>query len=441
MEGTLEQVLADEATWSVHCGDSRALIRSLPRNSVHSCVCDPPYFISFMSSAWDSMKDQAALDPAFWLEVMRVLKPGGHVLAFGFPKTVHRLIAAIEDAGFEIRDEAGWFYGSSMPKGKHNVGKLIDESKGLERPVTAEYRVGGNALTPTRLKGGTLGIGAPNSPSGMLTRTAPVSDEAKQWEGWGGLLKIAREPIVIARKPLDGTLMENVLRWGVGALNIDACRVRRDIASEPDRGEAWQRSGHSKKPRAMKLAAPPGIGIQLHPLGNHPPNVLFDELCAGMIDEETGEWVSRYYPAFPGIYHPKTSRKERDAGLSHWPEMSAGEATDREDGAPGVSAFAGAGRTGGSHNPHKTVKPRRVMEWCVRLVTPPGGTVLDPFLGSGSTLCAAVPMGMRGIGFELSDRSAWAACDRIAHWESAEELTPNLAPAQDDQPSLFEAAQ
>lgn len=438
MEGTIEQVLSGEATWTVQCGDSRELIRQLPDNSIHSCCTDAPYFISFMSAKWDGMKNQAALDPAFWLEVLRVLRPGGHLLCFGFPRTVHRLKTAIEDAGFEIRDEAGWFYGSSMPKGKHNLGKTIDEAKGLKRPVTAEYRFGGNALTSTKVKGGTLGIGVPNSPSGMLTRTAPVSDEAKQWEGWGGLLKIAREPIVVARKPLDGTLMENVLKWGVGAMNIDASRVRRDIANEPDRGEVWLRSGHSKKPRALKIAAPPGIGIQLHPLGNHPPNVLLDELVAGILDEETGEWVSRYYPQFPGIYAPKTSRKERDAGLAHWPELSAGEATEREDGAAGVSAYAGAGRTGGSHNPHKTVKPKAVMEWCVRLVTPIGGIVLDPFLGSGSTLCAAIPMGMRGIGFEWECLSAGAAYDRISYWEQrgTQKPEPVVKPAQ---VSIFDA--
>lgn len=413
---SLADVVEGRERWAVHCGDSRDLIRLLPDNSVHSVNCDPPYFISFMSSAWDSMRDQAALDPAFWAEVLRVLKPGGHVVAFGYPRTVHRLASAIEDAGFQIRDQLGWFYGSAMPKGKLNVGKLIDEAVGAKRPVTGEYRVGGNALTPTSEKGGTYGVGAPTSPSGMLQRTAPVSDGAKQWEDWAALLKIAHEPVILARKPFTGTLEMNVLAWGCGALNVGATRVPTDW-NEPDRGTAWKKSGHTAKPNEAKIAAPPGRGMQLHPGGRHTPNVLLDELAAGIIDAETGEWVSRYFPGFPGIYAPKCSRSERDAGLDCFPLRTAGEATKRAEGSAGIGPHAGAGRTGGSHNPALTVKPIAVMEWFVRLTTPIGGITLDPFLGSGSTLCAAIPIGVRGIGFERECVDAMAACYRVRHWE------------------------
>lgn len=412
---SLADVISGESTWHIECADSREFIKRIPDNSVHSINCDPPYFLNFMSSKWDTMRNQAALDPAFWAECLRILKPGGHLTAFGFPKTVHRLATAIEDGGFELRDQLGWYYGQAMPKGKLNVGKLIDEAIGMKRPVTGTYRVGGNALTPTSEKGGTYAVGSVNSPSGELTRTAPVCDAAKQWEDWGALLKVAHEPIVLARKPFDCTLEMNVLAWGTGALNLAACRVATDW-NESDRGASWKKSGHTKKPRAAKIAAPPGQGMQLHPGGRHPPNVLMDELVAGLFDIEAGEWVSRYFPALPGVYAPKTSRKERDAGLGHWPMRTAGEATKRKDGTAGIGPHAGAGRTGGSRNPHLTVKPIEVIRWLLRLTTPIGGIAFDPFLGSGTMICAAAQEGMRAIGCEKECIPAMAAVDRVLHW-------------------------
>jgi site-specific DNA-methyltransferase (adenine-specific) len=442
---SLSDVIEGSARWHIECADSREFIKRIPDNSVHTICCDPPYFISFLSAKWDSMKDQAALDPAFWAECLRILKPGGHLTAFGFPKTIHRVATAIEDGGFELRDQISWYFGSSMPKGKLNVGKLIDEAAGLERPVTSTYRVGGNALTPTSEKGGTYGVGVPNSPSGELARTAPVSDAARQWEDWGALLKIAHEPIVLARKPFDCTLEMNVLAWGVGALNFGATRVPTDW-NESDRGASWKKSGHTKKPNEAKIAAPPGNGMTLHPGGRHPPNVLMDELVAGIFDEENGEWVSRYFPCLPGVYAPKASRKERDAGLDGWPVRSAGTATKRKEGSAGINGMAGAGRTGGSRNPHETVKSLEVLRWLLRLTNPVNGIAFDPFLGSGTMICAAVLEGMRAIGCERECIPAMAAVDRVRHWEaSLREVghagsPPERLPVCPQQTSLFEHA-
>jgi site-specific DNA-methyltransferase (adenine-specific) len=396
----------------VAVGDVRRGI-ALPDASVDAVVCDPPYELAFMGRAWDA--SGVAYDVDVWRDVLRVLKPGGHLLAFGGTRTYHRMTCAIEDAGFEIRDSVHWIYGTGFPKS-------LDVSKAIGK------------------------------------RRA----EAARWTGFGTALKPAHEPIVVARKPLVGTVAANVTTYGTGALNIDACRVATDWS---ERSDAWKRSGHSADPDAEKIAAPPGVGITCHDAGRWPPNVIFahagactDDACDaacpvaelasqsgtstsratdaprgrrnggfgdvgadrgtnvpnGAQHNDTGT-ATRFFPVFR--YVAKASTREREAGCEALPSMSGAEMVDRTEGSAGTqSPRAGAGRTASERrNTHPTVKPVALMRWLVRLVTPPGGVVLDPFTGSGTTGVAAVLEGFDFLGVELDPAHADIARARIAH--------------------------
>jgi site-specific DNA-methyltransferase (adenine-specific) len=344
-----------ENVW-LYQGNCVEVLRQWPDNSVDAVVCDPPYEIGFMKKGWDSAG--VAFDPATWAEALRVLKPGGHMLTFGGSRTFHRMACAIEDAGFQIRDSIMWLYGSGFPKSK-NIALAIDKGEGhpnrgraipvasthLPSGVYASEKLTGNPVEPYTAK----------------------SPEAAPWEGWGTALKPAHEPIILARKPLDGTIAENVQMWGTGALNIDGCRI----------GERW------------------------------PANVMLDEEAAALLDKQAN--ASRFF------YVSKVSQKERDHGLDGFPVLSRAQMTDREEGQAGVNhPRAGAGSKEGSRNPHPTVKPVALMRQLVRLVTPPGGIVLDPFVGSGTTGMAARLEGFKFIGVDLSAEYLTIAYSRIA---------------------------
>lgn len=347
------------------CGDCREVLSALPPDSVDACVTDPPYELGFMGKGWD--KAGVAFDPATWKAVLRVLKPGAHLLAFGGTRTYHRMACAVEDAGFEIRDSLHWFYGTGFPK--------------------------------------SLNLG----------------------EGRGTALKPAHEPIVLARKPLVGTVAANVEKYGTGALNIDGCRI-----ATPDGKPAYEYK-NGPGGNTFSVGAPPD-GSRTEPVvgndaGRWPANVLLDEDAAAELDAQSGTLTSGSHaagvrkgmgfhgaegdggPAIVGseggasrfFYIAKPSRKERDLGCDHLPAKSGGEATDREEGSAGVdNPRAGAGRTGGARNYHPTVKPVELMRYLVKLITPPGGLVLDPFLGSGTTGMAAVLEGREFYGIELT---------------------------------------
>lgn len=378
---------------ALYLGDNIPILRAMPPNCVDGSVTDPPYGIGFMGKEWDTFDPSAVADnsrkafqvcagrlrdhenpnlrnrsrsPALspsnveydrslagqhgfmrWCEawareVFRVLKPGAHLAVCGAPRSAHRMVSGIEDAGFEIRDSIPWLFGQGFPK-SHN------------------------------LEG-----------------------------GYGTALKPAHEPICIARKPLDGTVEENFAKWGVGPLNIDRCRLEgpRDDEREPE-------------------------------IGRWPPNVALDEEAAAMLDAVAGDRpvgacpTRRGSPKFERIFQrfqgsdtciparganaggpsrfffcPKPSRLERDFGCEDLRVMTPGECTDRVDGSAGITPYAGAGRSGGGRNFHPTVKPVNLMRWLNWLVVPPGGVVLDPFLGSGTTGMAAVVDGYRFIGIE-----------------------------------------
>lgn len=366
--------------WRVITGDCRDVMATLDDNSVDSVVCDPPYELGFMGKSWDS--SGIAYDASVWSEALRVLKPGGHLIAFGSSRTYHRLASAIEDAGFQIRDQIQWLYGTGFPKSM-DVSKAIDKAAGAEREVICQRK----GQTKTFNVGATQVVGDRNPV------TAPATDAAKQWSGWGTALKPAHEPAVLARKPLIGTIAANVLKHGTGALNIDACRV----------GD---------------------------PAGRWPANVCHDDSAenrAAFPQDDTGHTARFFYSA-------KAQTGEREAGLDGLPMYSGGELTGREDGAPGTqNPRAGAGRQSeGRRNMHPTVKPIALMRWCLRLVNPPGGLVLDPFTGSGSTGCAAALEGMRFVGAELDAQHAEIARLRIAYW--ACEQSPITADQADGAP-------
>jgi site-specific DNA-methyltransferase (adenine-specific) len=357
-----------------------------------------------------------------WAECLRVLKPGGHLLAFAGTRTQHRMAVRIEDAGFEIRDMIAWVYGSGFPKSL-DVSKAIDKMAGAEREVVGQKKV-------PDIKGDAYGTmnekQAGSYDTISIPITAPATPEAKQWQGWGTALKPALEPITVARKPLIGTVAENVLQHGTGAINVDGGRVGTD-----DNLNGGGYSGGTPKTMFSGLGRlQPDEFVQ--PAGRWPANFIHDgseEVMTLFPDTKSGKmgpWNNRTTNGSPnGIYgkfdeeHPlsetygdsgsaarffycaKASKADRDEGCEKLQERSAGECVDRVEGSAGMeSPRAGAGRTSGSRNHHPTVKPTDLMRYLCRLVTPPSGIVLDPFMGSGSTGKAAMMEGFAFVGIE-----------------------------------------
>jgi site-specific DNA-methyltransferase (adenine-specific) len=353
----------------------------LDDNTVDAIVTDPPYELGFMGKAWD--KRGIAFDPATWAECLRVLKPGGHLLAFGGTRTWHRLAVAVEDAGFEIRDTIAWLYGQGFPKSL-DVGKAIDKAAGATRAVVG---INPRAAQQTPKPDATsLGRFAGTSPD----LTAPATDAARQWQGWGTALKPAHEPIVVARKPLAGTVAANVLAHGTGALNIDGCRIATDDTLGGGRPEGTNNAIYSKG-----LGSSSGRSDAL--AGRWPANVALDEDQAAALDEQSGNRKS-------GYMKPETDRKTRQGDA--YGKFSARTATETYGDQGGASRFMYVAKAGANERPkidgvaHPTVKPLALMRWLVRLITPPGGVVLDPFAGSGTTIEAAMLEGFACIGIE-----------------------------------------
>ena len=375
----------------------------LADNSIDAVVTDPPYGLSkepdmmevmkhwmngddyvhtgggFMGKSWDSFVP----GPSIWKEVFRVLKPGGHLLAFFGSRTYDLGTLAIRLAGFEIRDQIMWVYGSGFPKSL-DVSKAIDKAAGVKFDAIPASGVGFMNAE---------GEGGYNVTKNQLIRAGESTDEAKQWSGWGTALKPAHEPICVARKPLSGTVAENVLTHGTGALNIDGCRIATD--------DVLSIGSNNRSNAAINFGMKDDKESQgQHELGRWPANFVHDGLNAE-------EW-SRFF------YCAKASKSDRDDGVS-LAATSAAEMVDRDTDSAGMnSPRAGAGRTSGARNDHPTVKPTALMQWLVRLVTPSGGTVLDPFTGSGSTGKACMLEGFKFIGFEMDPHYCEIAEQRIA---------------------------
>jgi site-specific DNA-methyltransferase (adenine-specific) len=413
----------------------------LPAASVDAVVCDPPYGLSFMGKDWD----HGVPGVAFWSAALRVAKPGAHLLAFGGTRTFHRLAVAIEDAGWEIRDTVMWVYGSGFPK-SHDVGKGIDKAAGAERELVGSRTYADGRCRDEEPSGVSRHKGKSGSLNGVMSPsvgiTAPATDAARQWDGWGTALKPAWEPIIVARKPLEGTVAANVLAHGVGALNIDGCRVGSETISTHSRGT---NGAFPKRPGETSAEESGRVQDQREGLdhserqGRWPANLIHDgsdEVLAGFPQTTSGSGHVRH----AGNVSNGGSGYKSKAGTDAYWQGDTGSAArffycakaskaDRDEGCEALeersTAFNDIGfdetkrnrqpRENKSRNHHPTVKPTALMRYLCKLVTPPAGTVLDPFMGSGSTGKAARMDGFGFIGIEQDADYIAIARARIAH--------------------------
>ena len=406
---------------TLHLGDCLEVMRTLPDASVDAVVTDPPYGLAFMGKRWDYDVPTTEV----WAECLRVLKPGGHLLAFAGTRTQHRMAVRIEDAGFEIRDMIAWVYGSGFPKSL-DVSKAIDKAAGAEREVVGSYTVGGTAA-----KGKHKGRAAAASDEGAaigctkdLAITAPATPEAQQWAGWGTALKPALEPITVARKPLEGTVAENVLAHGTGGINVEGCRVGTD---ENLNGGAYSPSsdGMSQNEVYGRYYKRPGEYSQ--PAGRWPANLIHDgsDEVVGLFPQSNSAT-----PSTNGCYgEGKGQGGPGNGGFGAGLNSATPNRAPIGDSGSAARFFytAKASRDDRSDgNTHPTVKPTDLMRYLCRLVTPPGGVVLDPFMGSGSTGKAAMLEGFGFIGIE-----------REAAYHAIAERRIRQAGAAGHQPDLF----
>lgn len=426
-------------------GKSEQILKTLPDNSVDSIVTDPPYELGFMGKAWDNTG--IAYNVALWKECLRVLKPGGHLLAFGGSRTYHRMAVAIEDAGFEIRDMIEWVYGSGFPKSL-NVGKAVDKLQGNEREVVGNKQntYDGSIRNPENHK-------SPAELSNIgkwgLTQTPHGMNETKgtsPFEGYGTALKPAHEPICMARKPLsEKTVAENCLKWGTGGINIDGSRV------EGEKGNGvWGSSNKTCKPTFCDSDTLHEFKSEQHPQGRFPANFIHDgsdevlalfpnnagaaaPVSSGKSGKSNGIYSDFANKGDDGrtfhndsgsaarfFYCAKASKSERNEGCSNLESKNFGFS----GGANGqlnkgndvyLQDNIGLNRITQMKNNHPTVKPVSLMRYLVKLVTPAGGTTLDPFGGSGTTLVAAIQEGFNCIIIEEQSEYIEIIKARAAH--------------------------
>jgi DNA modification methylase len=372
-------------------GDCLDVMREMDETSIDCVVTDPPYGLGFMGKDWD----HGIPGVEFWKEALRVLTPGGYLLAFGGTRTFHRLTCAIEDAGFEIRDCMMWLYGSGFPK-SHDVSKAIDKAAGAKREL-----IGRNPNGRPNMVGKQTAVYSERTDANL---SAPSTDAAKQWSGWGTALKPAWEPIIVARKPLEGTVAENVLKWGTGGMNIDESRIE-GVKGVP----ASSRKVLNTHTVQMPNDAQDTKGWDAN-AGRWPANVILDEEAGAMLDGWSGITKST---ASVRHNNPSLNVAMSGANLGH---VSFGHADTG-----GASRFFYCPKTSkrerGEGNNHPTVKPISLLQYLIKLVCPPGGIVLDPFVGSGSTAVAAHNLGFRSIGIEKEPKYVEIAVARLAACE------------------------
>ena len=420
-------------------GDCKEVLKSLPDNSVDSIVTDPPYELGFMGKSWDSTG--IANDATMWAECLRVLKPGGHLLAFSGTRTYHRMASAIEDAGFEVRDMIEWVYGSGFPKSL-NIGKVTDK---FLKTGNASWNGTGDSSN------GALGYSKlqhkqdyrPEDYSNRHQNKDEITeDKAKQWEGWGTQLKPAHEPICMARKPLsEKTVAENCLKWGTGGINIDKSRV----------GGIPPHHNYGRTSSEKSFVGKSNVPFNTPNTGRFPANLIHDnseEVRECFPDSKAGSYkgegsksggiwskstgkpagmeygdsgnASRFFKSI--IYQAKASKAERNMGCEGLEE----NARIDYGGFHSEKGLITNGRNPENRQPaknnHPTVKPIKLMEYLIEMVTPESGTVLEPFMGSGTTGIAAVNLNRNFIGIEL-DAGYFAICEnRIADAEKEMEL-------------------
>jgi site-specific DNA-methyltransferase (adenine-specific) len=392
----------------------------MPDNSVDAIVTDPPYGLAFMGKKWDYDVPSEEI----WRECLRVLKPGGHLLAFAGTRTQHRMAVRIEDAGFEIRDMIAWVYGSGFPK-SHDISKAIDKAAGAEREVVGQCkRTGKDAGTYGAMAGDNL-------------ITAPSTPAAKQWQGWGTALKPALEPITVARKPFTGTVAANVLEHGTGALNVNGCRVEGGLIAS---------AGGTRRSNGIMGASEPLGGWEPTHAGRFPANLIHDGSdevvglfpetkttgrpnCIGKKYDGVNNGSSEIYndgyksrelnlcysdtgSAARFFYCAKASKRDRDEGCEGMPLVETMRYSEKSQG---PLAQQTPSKPVPQRNHHPTVKPTDLMRYLCRLVTPPDGIVLDPFMGSGSTGKAAILEGFQFIGIDMTPEYVDIARARIEH--------------------------
>lgn len=443
-------------------GDCREVLKQYDAETFDAVVTDPPYGLSkqpdmrevlahwlagddykstgggFMGKEWDSFVP----GPATWAEVFRVLKPGAHALVFAGSRTHDLMATALRLAGFEIRDTIMWLYGSGFPK-SHDVAKAIDKAAGVEREVIGPTKGAGSSNTNS------LGIF-----NDTYDITAAATPAAKQWDGWGTALKPAFEPVIVARKPTPLTVAANVQKYGTGAINIDGCRV-------PTGGESVTINRWTDGAKPFGGGAGHGYEGSENDAGRWPANIIHDgsdEVTQGMPEtgggkaSNRGECSGNIYGGGNGpsgsagirghddaggnaaryFYTAKASKLDREEGLEHLQlrtlhRVNAG-------GLENEPRFAPIERK----NIHATVKPTDLMRYLVRLVSPAGSTILDPFAGSGSTGKAAMIEGVNFVGVELdvthceiaSARIAWAAGLTPEQLHDEPETAQNSGPRQ-----------
>lgn len=457
------------------CCDNVEELRKYADNSIDAICTDAPYGLGkepdplkmlsawisngfmevegggFMGKKWDAFVPQ----PVFWKEVFRVLKPGGHVLYFFGTRTYDWGVMAMRIAGFEIRDQIQWLYGSGFPKSL-NISKSLDKQAGAEREVigTREHPTLTDKSKIDRV--GKQQFHGNNSIKDEWELTASATDQAKEWEGWGSALKPANEPIVLARKPLsEKNIAENILKWGTGGINIDGCRI--GFSSEKDKKSAVFGRGTDIM-GGNSVGGTHGDGRTNVPpddLGRFPANVIFDEVTAKALDEQSGNLTSgamkksyeytntgnslgspvgstrAFHEANSGgasrfFYVAKASRSERNKGLEDFDQVTGGMISNtsgqhmtRRDEAYKPEPVA---------NIHPTVKPVKLMQYLVRMITPPGGVCLDPFCGSGTTGIACKLENIEFVGMDITPEYIEISKARTAAWElEKEDITNQLA--------------
>ena len=383
------KLYSENENYKLYQGNMLDMLEVIEPNSIDSIITDPPYELNFMNKGWDN--SGIAFQPDTWQKCYEVLKPGGYLLAFGGSRTFHRIACAIEDAGFEIRDTIMWLYGSGFPKSM-NIGLAIDKKNGVESIDTGILSP--NAR-PNCDKTNTL------YESGTVGKEFTIKKATNEWAGWGTALKPSFEPIIVARKPFKGPLVDNVIKYGVGGINIDECRV----GNEEMKAQVSGKTSRAFQSEATTTAGGKGIDH----IGRFPANIIltyddtdFEEVCGGfpytknitkthfaknsnnnvnfnasksvnIIGYEDSGSASRYF------YCAKASKKDRDEGLDNFNEEKVNDGRQKE-----IDNAFQRGETL-RKNTHPTVKPTELMQYLVRLVSPNGATILDPFNGSGST--------------------------------------------------------
>ena len=451
------KLYSSDKTYRLYHGSMLDMLDVIEPKSIDSIVTDPPYELNFMNKGWDN--SGIAFQKETWRNCYKALKPGGYLLAFGGSRTFHRIAVAIEDRGFEIRDVIMWLYGSGFPKSM-NIGLAIDKKNGVDNR-TGYIRKDG--------QGTDSGSMIYNSNNGQNNMTQYFEERLAQneWSGWGTALKPSYEPIIIARKPVEGSVVDNVIKYGVGGINIDECRVGDDggvmktniephsqsknsgfgcngkledlgkgrfpsntILTYDETDEEEVCGGFPDTKGAVRM--PTGKGI-LDPNTGWNNNSMIDCTIRGFDDEGS---ASRYF------YCAKASKKDRDDGLFEFDVKSSGRLTERKEDSDGITAFTGSRMP--KRNNHPTVKPTELMQYLVRLVTPKNGTVLDPFNGSGSTGKAVMyenkerESNYKYIGIDLSDEYLAISKARIEYAEQDNIIQVTKNGDIFEQKSLFE---